>query len=145
MSVSKFTKSCSPTYGDRLLAVLDQYDQNEMKYLIGKCEMFLGSRMHACIAALSQTIPAVSVAYSDKFIGVMETLGIESTVADARELTVDGLLDVVNRVYEQRGAIHLQLQAKMVEVRSEMLRAFANLGNTADEVDERSPVLIANR
>ena len=138
-------KELSPTYGDRLLAVLDQYDQNEMKYLIGKCEMFLGSRMHACIAALSQTIPAVSVAYSDKFIGVMETLGIESTVADARELTVDGLLDVVNRVYEQREAIHLQLQAKMVEVRSEMLRAFANLGNTADEVDERSPVLIANR
>ena len=73
----------------------------------------------------------------------MGTPGIESTVADARELTVDGLLDVVNRVYEQRGAIHRQLQAKMVEVRSETQRAFANLGNEPGELDDRTPVLVA--
>ena len=47
-----------------------------MKYLIGQCDFFVGSRMHSCIAAVSQCVPAVSIAYSDKFIGVMATLGL---------------------------------------------------------------------
>ena len=32
------------------------------------------------------SFPAVCIAYSDKFSGVMETIGIESMVADARRL-----------------------------------------------------------
>jgi polysaccharide pyruvyl transferase WcaK-like protein len=30
---------------------------------------FLGSRMHACFAALFTNVPTIGIAYSDKFVG----------------------------------------------------------------------------
>ena len=47
------------------------------KAVIGQCDFFIGSRMHACIAALSQGVPCVGVAYSMKFAGVFDTVGME--------------------------------------------------------------------
>jgi len=62
-------------YPDRIGVVRGQYSPSEIKYIIGSCDFFIGARMHACIAALSQGIPAVAIAYSDKFTGVMQTVG----------------------------------------------------------------------
>jgi len=83
--------------------------------------------MHACIAAVSQGVPAVCVAYSDKFIGVMETIGIESIVADARKLDINEILRVVDSCLENRAAIRRQLEMKMPEVRSRVLQLFTEL------------------
>jgi colanic acid/amylovoran biosynthesis protein len=104
-----------------------QYNQNEIKYVIGQCDFFIGSRMHACIAAVSQCVPAVCVAYSDKFIGVMETIGIESIVADARKLDINEILRVVDSCLEDRATIRRQLEMKMPEVRSRVLQLFTEL------------------
>jgi len=53
-------------------------DQRQIKYLIGKCDFFMGSRMHSCIAAISQCIPAVGLAYSKKFFGVFLCPGVSA-------------------------------------------------------------------
>ena len=45
----------------------DNYDHHELKALIGRCDFFIGSRMHACIAALSQCIPAVALPTAGNF------------------------------------------------------------------------------
>ncbi len=75
-----------PKYGDRLHLASGFFNQHEIKYVIGRCDFFLGARMHACIAALSQCIPTVCLAYSRKFIGVMESIGCAESVADLRLL-----------------------------------------------------------
>src|SRR5215813_2236409 len=92
-------------YGMRLSVLRGTYDQSELKYVIGQCDFFVGSRMHACIAAVSQGVPAVSIAYSDKFKGVMEKIGVGSAVADARRLDGHAILKVVERAFDQRGEI----------------------------------------
>jgi polysaccharide pyruvyl transferase WcaK-like protein len=51
-------------FRNRIYAVIGNYDQHELKGIIGNCDFFIGSRMHACIAALSQSIPCVGIAYS---------------------------------------------------------------------------------
>jgi len=38
------------------------YGPSETKFLIGHCDFFVGARMHACIAAVSQYVPAVTLA-----------------------------------------------------------------------------------
>ena len=63
----------SPSFGDRIILISQPLNQNEVKYVIGKCHFFIGARMHACIAALSQAVPAIGIAYSKKFKGVFET------------------------------------------------------------------------
>jgi polysaccharide pyruvyl transferase WcaK-like protein len=49
--------------------------------------------MHACIAALSQGIPCVGIAYSRKFRGVFETVGLPDMALDARELPEKDMLE----------------------------------------------------
>ena len=68
---------------ERLHLLDREYDQHEVKAIIAGCDFFVGSRLHACIAALSQSIPTVGVAYSKKFKGVFESVGAGHWVVDA--------------------------------------------------------------
>jgi polysaccharide pyruvyl transferase WcaK-like protein len=104
-------------YRGRLGILRGTYDQHEIKHVIGRCEFFIGSRMHACIAALSQHVPSVSIAYSDKFRGVLETIGVEALVADGRSLDSSEIIDAIDRAYEGRAAIRSYLRDKMATVR----------------------------
>lgn len=63
----------------------------ELKSAIGQCIALIGTRTHATIAAMSQGVPTVSIAYSRKAHGIMkdvygETLGPRLTLA-AKELS----------------------------------------------------------
>jgi len=111
-------------YGPRLGILCGTYDQSELKHIIGLCDFFVGSRMHACIAAVSQGVPAVSVAYSDKFVGVMETIGVESAVADARCLKEREILAVVEQAFDRRDEIRRGLLETMRRVRIVVLNLF---------------------
>ena len=118
-------------YPDRLGLVRGQYNQHEIKYVIGKCDFLVGARMHACIAAVSQAIPAVCVAYSDKFIGVMSAIGVDSIVADARALDEPQLLEFVEKALDGRAAIRERLEQRMPEVKSRVLNLFVEPSGSA--------------
>ena len=89
-------------YGDSLLFSDYQYDESEIKYIIGQTHFFIGSRMHSCIAALSQSIPSVGIAYSQKFEGVFQTIGVESLVADPRKLNESQIIHHIYSSFENR-------------------------------------------
>jgi polysaccharide pyruvyl transferase WcaK-like protein len=114
----------APRYPGKLGWVAGEYGLGEIKYIIGRCDAFVGSRMHACIAAVSQCVPAVSVAYSDKFVGVMDTIGAGAIVADARKMREEEVIQIVHRMLDGRAAIRRQLEANMPEVRARVLRLF---------------------
>ena len=123
-------------YEGRLGLLRGRYSQNEIKHVIGKCDFFVGARMHACIAAVSQCIPAVCVAYSDKFIGVMDTIGIESIVADARRMSTSDMLRSIGQTYEQRTVVQKKLEAKMPEVREVILNLFKNIDVLSSKIED---------
>jgi colanic acid/amylovoran biosynthesis protein len=107
-------------YPGRLACVCGQFDQNEIKFVIGHCDFFVGARMHACIAALSQAIPAIGIAYSQKFLGVFQTVGAGALVADPRHLTTEQILDVVDDAMNRRDEIATGLRRTMVDVKREL-------------------------
>jgi polysaccharide pyruvyl transferase WcaK-like protein len=120
-------RSLRPLFGDKLYVVEGTYDQNEVKHIIGMCDFFIGSRMHACIAALSQNIPALAIAYSDKFIGVLQTLDIDSLVADARKMDENSIVSAAARTYDQRSSIRQCLNRKIPLVKETVLSLFADI------------------
>lgn len=120
-------------YAARIGIIRGIYDPSEIKYAIGRCEFFIGSRMHACIAALSQSIPAISIAYSDKFIGVMQTLGVPALVVDARTMTEIEILSSIDCAYEQRHLLRLQLESKIPEVQKTVLNLFEFFDSRSNE------------
>jgi colanic acid/amylovoran biosynthesis protein len=76
-------------YEHRLFLLTGNYKEHELKGIIGRCDFFIGSRMHACIAAISQGVPTAALAYSDKFKGVFESIGLENLVVDGRRLDLN--------------------------------------------------------
>ena len=126
-AVNTIFEATGPEYSGRLFRVGGIYDQNEIKDIIGGCDFFIGARMHACIAALSQSIPAVAIAYSRKFIGVLESIGMESLVADPRHLDAEDILRLVDTSFTQRSKIRSQLQATMPTVKRALLDVSGDL------------------
>jgi len=120
--------ACQEMYGElereypgRIFLTRGQYSQNEIKYVIGLCDFFIGSRMHACIAALSQCIPTVGIAYSKKFHGVFESVGLESCVADAYRCKKDGLLSIVETAFKEREQTRIHLNKVIPEAKASIL------------------------
>lgn len=114
-------------YKDKLYCVHSEYNQHEIKYIIGLCDLFIGARMHACIAALSQNIPAIAIAYSEKFIGVMETIGVEYLVADPRKLGKDEIISIIDTAYKQRVLIKEHLEKTIPKVKESVLNLFQEI------------------
>ncbi|MCG8697670.1 MAG: polysaccharide pyruvyl transferase family protein, partial [Bacteroidales bacterium] len=73
-----------------------------IKAIVGLCDFFMGSRMHATIASLSQCIPTVGLAYSKKFIGVYETIGVPDCVIDLRRDDQSMILETIVDKYRYR-------------------------------------------
>ena len=116
-------------YGDRLRLVNGRYSESEVKFIIGRCDFFTGARMHACIAAVSQCVPAVPIAYSSKFVGVMSTINIDQYVADARKMDADQILHLIQDALDKRAAIRESLGATIPRVKEKTLEVFAEFRN----------------
>jgi|CXWL01.1.fsa_nt_gi polysaccharide pyruvyl transferase WcaK-like protein len=116
-------------YDGRLLIARGEYNQSEIKYLIGLCDFFIGSRMHACIAALSQNVPTVSIAYSSKFIGVMQTIGVAELVADPRKLAKEEIFRVIGDAFEHKARLREHLEKTMPLVKETVLSLFDEIGS----------------
>jgi len=131
-------------HGDRIGFVSSRHNQSEIKKIIGSCDFFIGARMHACIAALSQNVPAIAIAYSDKFKGVLQTLGVDRLVVDPRNMDEEGVLNALSSAYQERNAIRRELEKKMPEVQQTVLNLFAFLdpsqGRSESWADEALPL-----
>ena len=89
---------------------------DETKGLIGRCDYFMGARMHACIAALSQAVPCSALAYSGKFEGVMASVGANTITIDLRSTDIESALKAVITNYQNRHKLRETLRRTMPEV-----------------------------
>jgi len=112
---------------DSLHILKGEYNQSEIKSIIGSCDFFIGSRMHACIAALSQGIPAIGVAYSEKFIGVFDSVGAGEMVVDCRSSCYDSIINTIKNQYAGRSETGQQNKKRIEEIRAEILKQFTRL------------------
>lgn len=115
----------------RVHVVTRAYDQHDIKAVIGLCDFFVGSRMHACIAALSQGIPTVGVAYSRKFQGVFAALGLGDHVVDGRHVTAPAAVETIERLLADRATTSSLLQSRIPSLQRGIRSTFAELARAS--------------
>lgn len=103
------------------------YDQNQIKYLIGLCDFFMGARMHSTIAALSQCVPAVGMAYSKKFVGVFQTAGVEDCVVDMRQWDEAKIIGQIAAISLNREKYRQRLAETIPSVKQRIHEIFSDL------------------
>jgi colanic acid/amylovoran biosynthesis protein len=124
---SKVYEHVIDKYPNRIFLARGTYDQSEVKYVISLCDFFIGSRMHACIAALSQSIPAVGLAYSKKFQGVFETVGARDLVVDMRHAETEKILSTITDAFEHREITAQHLRTIVPQVQRQVLTIFEGI------------------
>ena len=120
-------------YRDRIFLASGKYNHNEIKYIIGLCDFFIGSRMHSCIAALSQGIPAVGLAYSGKFLGVFNSLGIGDLAIDIKTEEESVILSRTKEAFMNRDKIAAGLRNRLPVVQRKVLSLFQNIIQSREE------------
>ncbi len=106
---------------DRALSITNEYGPEELRGLIGQCDLFIGARMHANIAALSTHVPTIAIAYSYKFHGIMKMLGQEDFICDFTSLSFDELIRKIDKAWQNRTKIKRNLRTRMAVIRDEAL------------------------
>jgi polysaccharide pyruvyl transferase WcaK-like protein len=124
---SAILASYEKRYPGRLFAVAQPLSERELKWVIGKTSFFVGSRMHACIAALSQFVPTVGLAYSDKFLGVFESAGVGEGIVDLRTSPTPEVVDQTLSAMRRRTELRAQLKSKIPAVREAILGTFRQM------------------
>ena len=116
---------------NRVHIVEQKPSPSEIKGVISKCDFFIGSRMHACIAALSSGVPAIGIAYSEKFIGVFESIGAEELVLDARSVEMEAALNLIWKHFENREFWSAALKSRVPDIQKTIIDTFKN---TSDKI-----------
>jgi len=123
----KIYEQLKQIYPSRIFLLKGQYDQGEIKYIVGLCDFFIGSRMHACIAALSQCIPAVGLAYSKKFQGVFASADAEQFVVDLSRTESKGVLAAVAKAFEEKEVTAVHLRDVIPGIQKQILDLFKDI------------------
>ena len=92
--------------------LVGQYKADELKGLISQCQIFIGARMHANIAALSSGIPTLAISYSHKTQGIMRLLGLERWVYHD---FADPIANILSELIQKKEEIRSLLETKMGE------------------------------
>jgi polysaccharide pyruvyl transferase WcaK-like protein len=108
----------------RVRIVTGVYDAHEIKGVIGQFDFLIGSRMHACIAALSQGVPCVGVAYSRKFEGVFDSVGMHGWVVDGRTAENSQAVATVLDLYRKRNTVRESLSENAEKARARLKNVF---------------------
>jgi len=108
---------------DRVTVLSEEYTAGELKGIIGRCDMFIGCRMHPAVASTSMCIPTIAIAYSDKFHGIIgKMLGQEEYVIDVRNLDCDELFRIlqskIESLWRNRSLVRDQLRVRIKAVRA---------------------------
>lgn len=113
---SQELKSLIEENKNQIEIVCDNYSEQELKCIISNLEFFIGARMHACIAAISTNVPTIGIAYSRKFKGVFETIGVGNYVLDPRKLEKQEIMSKIEKLFENREEFKVHTKEMMPKV-----------------------------
>ena len=103
---------------DKVIPITDEYTAQEIKGIIGQCDLFISMKMHPAIAATSQCVPTIVIGWG-KLLGLMQMLGQERWVCD--RFSVTEVTAKVDDAWIQREKIKKELESRQEALREKAL------------------------
>jgi polysaccharide pyruvyl transferase WcaK-like protein len=102
----------------RVVPVVGKYTAEELKGIIGRCDILISFKMHAAIAGISQCIPTMVVGNHPKFRGIMQMLGQGRWAFDQ---TPEDLIARIDDAWIHKEEIRKELESRQEAIREETL------------------------
>lgn len=99
---------------NRVRMMDDRLNAAQIKHVISKCRFFMGARTHSTIAALSSSVPTISIAYSIKAKGINQDLfGHTNWVLETPKVSNDTLKESLSALLSNEEDIKSQLAERI--------------------------------
>ncbi len=122
---------------ERVKLLLDDYRADEVKGVIGLCDMLLSCRMHAAIASTSSTVPTVALSFGHKFNSVLgKMLGQDRCIVESDSdysMVLTNLKRAVVYAWDNRVSIRKELDSRRMVVKERALSSFVKVKELLDE------------
>lgn len=120
---------------NNLFALQQEMTPQELKGVIGKSEIFVGSRMHSVIAAVSLSVPSLVMQYSHKSGGMMKFLGMDEFVWDVQN-DYEKLTEKTHELWNRRQAVRTKFKEMMPGIYQEIYDLTNEIGAVAGVTGE---------
>lgn len=90
------------------------------------CRFFIGSRMHACIFALSSAVPTIGLAYQPKFFGLFEQYEIRRYVYPIQAVSTAWLCRALDSMISGEHEIRTFLRKKSVHLANQVVSTLSD-------------------
>ncbi|MCJ8320902.1 MAG: polysaccharide pyruvyl transferase family protein [Colwellia sp.] len=98
---------------------------DEIKKIISHSKLMIALRMHAAIAALSESVPVIAVAYSHKMHGVMASCNQKEFIIDYDDNSNEQIFYKVKHIMENHDLIVDKLTTSLVKVNARAKKSIA--------------------
>lgn len=84
-----------------------------LKAVYGQMDVFIGTRMHSNIFALSQGVPVIAIGYQPKTEGIMQMAGLGRWTISIQHATGQSLIRMLTELWNERGGVRAHLQQRI--------------------------------
>lgn len=125
---------------DRIFLEEKDYNCQQLKYIISKCELVIAARTHASIAAYSSCVPTLVIGYSVKSRGIAEDLfgNYKDYVLPIDELTKDNLIKYFNYIENNKDTIKKILEKQAKRLSTNAKKIYINMQKKLEELDKKT-------
>ncbi len=109
--------------GDRVVLMDRWVAPPVLKAAYGQMDLFIGTRLHSNIFALSQAVPVIAIGYQYKTRGVMRMLGLEPWVLDIEQVNGNTLVPLLHQAWAERSHTRAHLLETIPQVREQASKA----------------------
>lgn len=90
---------------DKCLFIDEELSSQELRAIIGKCDVFVASRFHAMISALAMEVPVLVIGWSHKYKEVLEMFGLEKWAFGQEKLSSEYLMKKFSELEKEKSNI----------------------------------------
>ncbi|MDD5638487.1 MAG: polysaccharide pyruvyl transferase family protein [Candidatus Pacebacteria bacterium] len=96
---------------NRVTLILNEYSPEELKGIIGVCDLFIGERTHSNVAAVSMGVPTISISEpnSHRNKGIFAGIIGERFICEISEISFDQIIKTINYAWRNRYKIKRKL------------------------------------
>lgn len=99
----------------------------ELKYIISKCDFFIGARYHSLISALSSAVPSIGLSWNYKYDGLFALYEQEQRLIRAEQVSGATLSQYFQSLAENATSIRAVLIQKHLEVKKQAAESIAHI------------------
>jgi polysaccharide pyruvyl transferase WcaK-like protein len=107
--------------GDDVLFVNTELSSQQLRFLIGRCDLFVASRFHAMVSSLAMAVPTLVIGWSHKYKEVLEMFDLEDWAFGHDQLTDEYLWQRFEELDQGRDAVQQKFDQHLPEVKQRSL------------------------